>query len=225
MKEDGHAPPSVMLVDGHRLYREGLCNLLQEQGFSTAAEAQDGTEAVSLAARIKPDVALMEIELADCSGIEAMRRVRLVSPPTRVVMLTVSANEQDVAEAIQAGASGYLLKEASVDFIVASVRAAAAGESLLSPRVAADLLDRLRESRPPRQVPKDLLPKLTTRELGVLSLIVAGKENAQIAEKLVISEQTVKSHVSSVLSKLGVENRVQAAVYAVREQLLGDAID
>jgi DNA-binding NarL/FixJ family response regulator len=220
MAADGLEALSVMLVDDHRLFREGLRNLLRQHCFNVEAEAQDAAEAVSLASQIKPDIALMDVQLGASSGIDATRRLRLVSPLTRVVMLTVSSKEHHVVEAIQAGACGYVLKDAPVDFIVASVRAAAAGESLLSPRVAADLLGRLRESRPPSNAPTNRLLKLTARELDVLSLLTAGKENAQIAAELLISGQTVKSHVSSVLAKLGVDNRVQAAVYAVREGLL-----
>ena len=213
-------PPSVMLVDDHRLFREGLRDLLRVHGFPIAGEAQNASEAVTLASETKPAVALMDVNMPGRSGIEATQALRLVSPATRVVILTVSPDEHLVAEAIYAGACGYLLKDSSVAEIVSGIRAAVDGESLLSPRVAADLIERLRDSGPAREVPRDELPKLTAREVEVLRLIVAGSENSEIARELVISEQTVKNHVSSVLAKLGVDNRIQAAVYAVRERLV-----
>jgi DNA-binding NarL/FixJ family response regulator len=218
--EGANGIPSVMLVDDHRLFREGLRDLLREQGFAIAGEAENAAEAVNLASRTKPDVALMDINMPGRSGIEATQALKLISAGTRVVMLTVSPDENDVAEAIYAGACGYLLKDASVDDIAAGVRAAAAGKSLVSPRIAADLLERMRgldhQQELPRQVPRNL----TVRELDVLRLVAAGKENAEIARELVISEQTVKNHVSSLLDKLEVDNRIQAAVYAVRKRLV-----
>ena len=205
-----------MLVDDHRFFREGLRELLEEDGFRIVAEAEDAAAAVALASERRPRVALMDINMPGESGIDAVRRLRTVSPETSVVMLTVSPDEELVAEAIQAGACGYLLKGASIEEIAASVRAAAAGESLLSPRVAADLLAQLRAYAPSEQVG----PDLTAREREVLRLIVEGKGNPEIAEQLAISEHTVKNHVSSLLEKLDVENRIQAAVWAVRRGLL-----
>jgi DNA-binding NarL/FixJ family response regulator len=214
------AAHSVMIVDDHRLFRQGLRDLLRESGFKVTGEAENAADAVALAAETKPDVALMDINMPGSSGIDATRRLGLVSPATRVVMLTVSPDEGDVAAAVAAGACGYLLKDASVQDVASSVRAAAAGESLLSPRIAADLLARMREAPPPQEVPEEERPQLTEREQETLRMIVEGKGNAEIAEELVISEQTVKNHVSSVLAKLEVDNRIQAAVYAVRERLV-----
>ena len=156
----------------------------------------------------------------DASGVKATKRLRLVSPVTRVLVLTVSAEEEDVYEVLRAGACGYLLKDSSTAEIVAGIRAAAAGQSLLSPQVAAVLLERIRESMPTVDLPDDVMPKLTAREHEVLSLIATGSDNAEIAERLVISQHTVKNHVSSILVKLEVENRIQAAVYAVRQRLV-----
>ena len=210
----------VMIVDDHQLFRQGLRDLLQEQDFTIAGEAEDAAEAIALAADSKPDVALMDIKMPGRSGIEATRRLRLVSPKTKVVILTVSPDEADVAEAVQAGACGYVLKDSSVREVAASIRAAVAGESLLSPRIASDLLARLRQSPPPKDLPPEKVPILTHRETEVLRRIVAGESNTEIAAELLISDHTVKNHVSSLLTKLGVDNRIQAAVYAVRERLV-----
>jgi DNA-binding NarL/FixJ family response regulator len=209
-----------MIVDAHQIFRDGVRDLLADQGIVVVGEAGDAADAVALAAEATPDVALMDLELPGDSGVEATRRIRLVSPVTRVLMLTVSASEEDVYEALRAGACGYLLKDSPAEEIVAGVRAAATGQSLLSPQVAALLLERLRESFPAVDLPDDIAPKLTRRELEVLSLIAAGKENAEIADSLLISQHTAKNHVSSILAKLEVENRIQAAVYAVRQRLV-----
>ena len=210
--------PSVMLVDDHRLFREGLREILEEEGFPVVGEAESAAEAVSMAAERKPAVVLMDLEMPGGSGIEATRRLAERSPDSRVVVLTVSAEEADVVEAVQAGACGYLLKDASVAEIAAGVQAAVEGDSLLSPRVTADLLDRVREAPAPRPLPGE--PKLTERERDVLRLVSQGRGNLEIAKELGISEQTVKTHVSSLLEKLGVHNRIQAAVYAVRNGLV-----
>jgi DNA-binding NarL/FixJ family response regulator len=219
---DNGAALKVLLVDDHRLFREGLRDLLAEHGIEVAGEAEDAAEAVALAAETKPEVVLTEIDVPGASGgaMHATRRLKFASPDSRVVVLTISADEEQIFEAVHAGACGYLLKDASVDDIVRGVRAAAAGESVISPRIAAYLLKRLRESSPPPDRPDDLTLRLTVREREVLRLMAGGKDNHEIAEELVISEQTAKNHVSSVLAKLEVDNRIQAAVCAVRERLL-----
>jgi DNA-binding NarL/FixJ family response regulator len=211
---------TVMVVDGHQIFRDGIRDLLTEEGIEVVGEAADAAGAIALAAETKPDVALMDLDLPDASGVKATKRLRLVSPVTRVLVLTVSAEEEDVYEVLRAGACGYLLKDSSTAEIVAGIRAAAAGQSLLSPQVAAVLLERIRESMPTVDLPDDVMPKLTAREHEVLSLIATGSDNAEIAERLVISQHTVKNHVSSILVKLEVENRIQAAVYAVRQRLV-----
>jgi DNA-binding NarL/FixJ family response regulator len=218
MTADGES--TVMVVDGHQIFRDGVRTLLGENGIAVVGEAGDATDAVALAAEAKPDVALMDLNLPGASGVDATKRIRLVSPVTRVLVLTVSADEDDVYEALRAGACGYLLKDSPAEEIVAGIRAAAAGHSILSPQVAALLLERLRGPFPEVDLPDDVAPKLTERELQVLSLLAAGKENAEIADSLVISQHTVKNHVSSILAKLEVENRIQAAVYAVRQRLV-----
>jgi DNA-binding NarL/FixJ family response regulator len=212
------ASVSVMLVDDHRIFREGLRDLLLEQGFDIVGEAANAADAVALAVKKRPAVALMDIQMPGGSGIDATRQLAARCPETQVVMLTVSPDEADLIESIQAGASGYLLKGASIEEIASGVRAAADGESQVSPRITAELLHQVRRAPPPRALPGE--PRLAQRELDVLRLISDGKGNPEIAEELQISEQTVKTYVSSLLAKLQVQNRIQAAVYAVRRGLI-----
>jgi DNA-binding NarL/FixJ family response regulator len=213
------APVSVALVDDHELFRRGLRELLEEHGFNVVGEASNGEDAIELAAAEVPDVALLDISMPGISGVAATRRIRSDTPHTRVVMLTVSADEEDVNEAILAGASGYLLKDASIEAIVSGTHAAARGEAILSPAIAGRLLERVRAKELLAELPPEAHIRLTDREREVLQLIAAGKENAEIAAALFTSPHTVKSHVSNILTKLEVENRVQAAVYAVRRRL------
>lgn len=210
----------VALVDDHELFRNGLRELLAEQGFEVVGDAADGGSAIALVERTAPDVVVMDIQMPGMSGVEATRRIRATAPATRVLMLTVSPDPEDVTEAVLAGASGYVLKEAAVSEVARAVRAAARGEALLSPAIAARLLEGIRGTGEPGQVAQVERPRLTARELEVLGLIAAGKDNPEIAEALIISEQTVKSHVSNILAKLEVQNRIQAAVYAVRRRLV-----
>jgi DNA-binding NarL/FixJ family response regulator len=210
----------VVLVDDHALFRSGLRELLEEHGIDVVGEASDGAGAVELVGRTAPDVVLMDLSMPGMSGIEATSRIRGAAPSTRVVMLTVSADDDDVQRAIVAGARGYIVKDAAVEEVVASVDAVMAGEALLSSRIAAGILERLRSDRGDRRVPDEARAELTERELEVLRLIVEGKDNTEIAQELFITVQTVKNHVSNLLGKLEVENRIQAAVRAVREDLL-----
>jgi DNA-binding NarL/FixJ family response regulator len=211
---------SVALVDDHELFRRGLHDLLEEEGLEVVGEASTGEEAIELVATRVPDVVLMDISLPGISGVEATRRIRLQSPHTRVVMLTVSAHEEDVNEAILAGASGYLLKDSSTAAIVSGIAAAARGEGLLSPAIAGRLLERMRANDVASELSPETRPQLTAREREVLRLIADGKDNVEIADTLVMSPHTVKSHVSNILAKLEVANRLQAAVYAVRRRLV-----
>jgi two-component system, NarL family, response regulator LiaR len=213
---------TVLLVDDHRLFREGLRDLLAEHEIEVAGEAEDAGEAVVLAAETKPAVILTELNLPGAAdgALDATRRLRFASPDSSIVVLTVSAEPGQISDAVHAGVSGYLLKDESVDDIVRAIQAAARGESVLSPRVAAHVLQRLRESYPGPDRAEDLTLRLTVREREVLRLMAMGKDNHGIAEELVISEQTAKNHVSAVLGKLEVNNRIQAAVYAVRERIL-----
>ncbi len=202
----------VVLVDDHHLFRQGLRMLLEEHGFEIAGEATSGETAVGLALEVEPDVVVMDLHMPRMSGVEATRRLSERGSSARILVLTVSTADSDVVEAMVAGACGYLLKDTPPDQIAAGVRAAAAGESMLSASVAARLIDRVRDAPPALPEAVDL----SEREIEVLRLIAEGCDNAQIAEQLVISPMTAKNHVSNILAKLGVESRVQAAIYAVR---------
>jgi DNA-binding NarL/FixJ family response regulator len=216
----GHADARVVIVDDHTLFRTGLRGLLEEHGVDVVAEAPDGETAVELVRAAAPDVVLMDISLPGMSGIEATTRIRGLAPSTQVVMLTVSAEECDVERAIFAGAHGYVVKDAPVDEIVRGIRAVGAGEALLSSRIAAGILERFRTESGDPALPEGGRAELTQRETEILRLMVEGKENPEIAEQLFISVPTVKNHVSNILAKLEVENRIQAAVKAVRRRLL-----
>jgi DNA-binding NarL/FixJ family response regulator len=208
----------VLIVDDHALFRRGLREHLEASGLDVVGEAEDAAGAVALSARTQPEVILMDIRMPGESGIDATRKLRVAVPGARVLMMTVSTEEEEVVEAIMAGACGYLLKDSEGDQILAAIAAAAAGESALSPRIASALIERVREHEPSASDRRDR-PTLTSREREVLSLIVEWKDNNEIAAELVISLETVKTHVSTVLEKLKAENRVQAAVEAVRSGL------
>jgi DNA-binding NarL/FixJ family response regulator len=210
-------PPRVVVVDDHDLYRSGLVAFLRENRFEVLAEASSGPEAVEVTLREQPDVVLMDINLPGFDGVEAVRRISSASPEVQVVVLTVVADEPTVISALMAGASGYLLKDAPIEDVAIGVRSVLRGESLLSPRVARALVRRLHSERPP--APGAAIA-LTDRERQVLEQLAAGRENAQIATALFISQNTVKTHVSNILEKLEVSNRVQAVVRAYREGLL-----
>ncbi len=209
----------VVLVDDHALFRNGLRELLEERGVDVVAEAADGETAVEVVRDLAPDVVVMDIAMPGMSGIEATMEVRAAAPSAKVIMLTVSADEHDVEGAIVAGACGYVLKDAAVEEIVAGVRAAAVGDALLSPRIAAGILERARANAA-ASLPDSAQAKLTERESEVLSLMAEGKENAEIAEELFISPHTVKNHVSNILGKLESQTRIEAAVKAARGRLV-----
>jgi DNA-binding NarL/FixJ family response regulator len=211
----------VVIVDDHELFRTGLRDLLGEHGLDVVGEAASGEEALELIPALAPDVVMMDLGLPGISGVEATRRLGEVAPQVRVLVLSISADEDDVTGAIAAGACGYLLKDASIGDVVAGVRAAAVGASSLSPQVAAKLVDVIRAEERERQASDESTSAdLSPREIQVLRLVAQGKENLEIARELFISPQTVKNHVSNILVKLGVDNRIQAAVHAVRAKLL-----
>jgi DNA-binding NarL/FixJ family response regulator len=212
-------PLRVLIVEDHEYFRRALREMLQSSGIGVVGEAGDAATAVAVAAETTPDVVLMDINLPGPSGIEATREIRRASPATQVLVLTVSTESETITDAMIAGACGYLLKETAGEQILTAIAAAAAGESPLSPRIASALVERVRAGAPPEDLGTQR-PSLTSREREVLRLIVEGAENNQIAAELVISPETVKTHVSSILEKLGADNRVQAAVRAVRAGLV-----
>jgi DNA-binding NarL/FixJ family response regulator len=208
----------VVVVDDHSFYRTGLTRMLRSSGIDVVGEAASGEQAVDLVAEAAPDVVVMDLNMPGLSGIDATRCLVQESPATKVLVLTVSADEADVTGAILAGASGYVLKDGPVEEVVAGIEAVAAGQSLISPRVAMFMLEHLRESA--TEVRELAGVRLSHRELEVLGLLAQGRANHEIAEHLFLSQSTVRNHISSILLKLQVENRVQAAVRAVRDRLV-----
>jgi DNA-binding NarL/FixJ family response regulator len=215
-------PIRVLVVDDHALFRRGLEMVLaHEVDIDIVGEASDGAEAVDKAAELLPDVVLMDVQMPKRGGIDACTAIKDVAPSAKIVMLTVSEDEADLYEAIKAGASGYLLKEISIEEVATGLRAVAGGQSLISPSMAAKLLSEfsimMKPSNDRQQLPA---PRLTDRELEVLKLVARGLNNRAIATQLFISENTVKNHVRNILDKLQLHSRMEAVVYAVREKLL-----
>jgi DNA-binding NarL/FixJ family response regulator len=208
----------VIVVDDHELFRRSLIALLEERGIRVVAEAALAAEAISQASELQPDVVLMDLNMPGMSGVEATQRLSAAVPLVNVLVLTVVADDRHVMDALLAGACGYLLKESPIDQIIEGIRAAARRESMISPRVASRLVGRLRD--PSEAEPALSGTDLTPREREVLGLLARGMDNSQIAKSLGISQHTVKNHVSSILVKLQVENRIQAAIRAVRGGLL-----
>jgi DNA-binding NarL/FixJ family response regulator len=204
----------VALVDDQDLVRSGLRLILEAAGgIEVVGEAADGDAGVQLARRTRPDVVLMDIRMGDVDGIEATRRI-VAADAGRVVILTTFELDEYVYAALRAGASGFLLKDAPREDIVRAVEAVASGEALLSPRVTRRLLERFGGDLAARALDADGLAELTPRERDVLRLVAQGQSNLEIAAALVLTEATVKTHVSSVLRKLGLRDRVQAVVWA-----------
>ena len=204
----------VLIADDHAIVRKGIRALLAtEADIEVVGEAADGKEAVEKAERLHPDVILMDLVMPGMDGIEATRRITTRQPETRILVLTSFAEDEKVFPALKAGALGYLLKDAGPEELVRAIRQVYCGESSLHPAIARKVLQEL--SRPPE---RPLTPEpLTERELEVLRLIAKGKSNREIAEELVISEATVRTHVSNILGKLQLASRTQAALYALRE--------
>jgi NarL family two-component system response regulator LiaR len=208
-------PIAVLIVDDHPLVRQGIRTYLETQrDLAVAGEAASGQEAVDLVADVLPDVVLMDLVMPGMDGVEATRRIRQISPRTQVVVLTSYHEDAHIFPAIKAGALSYLLKDVGPSELAAAVRAAASGEAVVHPRVAARLVEELWGTRD--EVP-NVFAELSDREMEVLRLIADGRSNAEIAKHLVISERTVKGHVSNILSKLHLADRTQAAVLAWRE--------
>jgi DNA-binding NarL/FixJ family response regulator len=199
----------VLIVDDHHIVRQGLAALLKTvPGFEVLGEAADGEQAVELYRKHRPDVTLMDLRLPKMNGVEAITRIREGSPHARIVVLTTYDGDEDIYRALQAGAKGYLLKGMDLAELSEAIRTVHAGKTRIPPRVAEKLAERMSGS------------SLTARELEVLRLIVAGKSNKDIGSALFISEATVKTHVNSLLSKLGVEDRTQAATTALQRGIV-----
>jgi len=210
----------VLLVDDHDLFRSGLVNLLSEHGLHVVGEAENGDVALRLVRELAPDVVIMDLNMPGPSGVDVIRQMTSIAPLTRVVVLTISADDSDVINAVMGGACGYLLKDSSVDQLIAGIHSAAAGESLISPQIAAKMLQMLRAQRSSVDAAETIRAELSEREIEVLKLIASGNDNAEIARALFISPKTVKNHISNILMKLQMENRIQAAVYAVRSGIV-----
>ncbi len=208
-------PLSIMIVDDHEVVRQGLVALLgRRPEFQVVAEAGTVAEAIAAARRFRPDLIVMDVRLPDGSGIEACREIRAEMPDTRVVMLTSYPDEDAVLSAIVAGASGYLLKQVRARDLVAGLEAVGRGESLLDPAVTGRVLERIRRIATADQ--PDELAQLTSQEQKILLLVAEGKTNKQIAADVFLSDKTVKNYVSSILAKLNLERRAQAAAYMAR---------
>ena len=210
-------PPSTLAA---ALLENTIRTLLEEQGVNIVGEAAAGQEALRIVREVAPDVVVMDLNMPGMSGVEATRHISSVAPLTRVLMLTISDQDNDVIDAILAGACGYLLKDSSIQELMAGIRAAAMGESLISPTIASKVLQRVRASSTQPEIESTIRAELSEREIDVLKLIANGKDNAMIAAELHISPKTVKNHISNILMKLQIDNRIQAAVYAVRSGIV-----
>ena len=208
-------PTTLMIVDDHAIVRQGVRAFLDTQlDLKVVGEAGSGEEAIRLAAEQAPDVVLMDLVMPEMDGVEATRRVKQVSPRSQIIVLTSYHQDEHIFPSIRAGALSYLLKDVAPSELAEAARKAARGEAVLHPRVAARVIQEIHGAKRDTVNP---FTELSERELEVLKLIADGASNEEIANKLVISEKTVKSHVSNVLSKLHVADRTQAAVYAWRE--------
>lgn len=208
-------PITVLIVDDHKVVRQGVRAFLDTQpDITVVSETASGSEAVGLATEHAPDVVLMDLVMPEMDGVEATRLVKQASPRTQVIVLTSYYQDEYIFPAIRAGALSYLLKDAEPSELAEAIRKAAQGEAVLHPRVAARVVQELHGAR--HETPNPFT-ELSERELEVLRLIADGMNNAEIAESLIISEKTVKSHVSNILGKLHLADRTQAAVYAWRE--------
>lgn len=210
-------PPRVLIVDDQTLFRSGLAHLLgADERISVVGQAADGVEAVQLAKTLKPDVILMDIKMPNLDGIEATRRIIAENPNTKVLMLSTFDADNNVIQALKAGASGYVLKDSQAASVVSSLLAVVAGERVMASAVANRVLEMLTGVT----TPKEFYDGLTAREVEILKMLATGMANKQIAFKLKISEKTVRNHVSNMYEKLDIYDRAQAVLYAVRKGLV-----
>jgi len=214
----------ILLVDDHVLFRKGVAALLaRREEMQVVGEASDGLEAISAAREILPDVILMDISMPNCNGLDATRRIKREMPHVKIVILTVSDDDHDLFEAIKSGAQGYLLKDLEPYQLFDLLESISRGEAPLSGAIAAKILKEF--TRPDKTSKKEpeLIDDLTAREISILQLVSEGKTNKEIASILFISENTVKIHLRNILEKLHLQNRIQAAVYAVRQGLVDES--
>lgn len=202
----------LLLADDHRMLREGLRRSLEELGFVVVAEARNGAEAIDLVLSTKPDIVVMDVTMPELDGVEATRQIKAQSPDVRIVVLTMHADQDILTEAIRAGANGYLVKDCSTDEIAMAIDAVAAGETALSPGLAASMLADVRRQDGSNQQER----VITAREEEVLQLIADGCSTPEVAEQLFISQKTVKNHLASIYQKLDARDRTQAVLQAVR---------
>jgi len=215
---DAQRPLRLLLVDDHEVVRQGLVSLLQRRSeFEVVAQAGSVADSIALAGRYEPDLVIMDVRLPDGSGIEACREIRAARPATRVVMLTSYPDDEAVLSAIIAGASGYLLKQIRGRDLVAALEAVGRGESLLDPAVTEKVLERVR--RVASGSTTDELAELTGQERKILLLVAEGKTNKEIAAEVFLSDKTVKNYVSSILAKLNLQRRAQAAAFVAKRHL------
>ena len=215
-------PIRVLIADDHERFRRGLRMVLEaEEGVEVTAEAADGVEAVSKVEELAPDVVLMDVRMPNRNGIEATRMIREAFPSTRIIMLTVSDEEDDLFDAVKAGANGYLLKEVSIEEVADAVRAVVQGQSLISPSMAAKLITEF-GSLARRAQESDVAPspRLSDRELEVLRRVATGMSNEEIAEELGLSTPAVRNHVANILVKLQLRSRIESAILAMETRLL-----
>jgi DNA-binding NarL/FixJ family response regulator len=214
---------SVLIADDQALVRVGLRKILEgERGTTVVAEAGDGAEAVAATRRLRPDVVLMDIRMPVMDGIEATRRIVADRPVARVLILTTFGLDGYVCDALRAGASGFMLKDAPPEEIAAAVHIVARGEALLAPAVTRVVIEEFARREPPREPasPPRALEELTAREREVLALLARGRSNQEICDRLVVSEATTKTHVARILQKLGLRDRVQAVIFAYEHDLI-----
>src|ERR1700689_3569130 len=221
----GPEPIRTLIVDDHALFRRGLeIVLVSEPDIEVVGQAGDGTEAVQKAGESVPDIVLMDVRMPRSSGIQACRAIKDAAPSAKIIILTMSDEEEDLFEAIRAGASGYLLKDIPLDEVAEAVRSVHGGQSLINPSMAGKLLSEFatlaKRDTEEERVEHVAAPKLTDREMEVLKLVARGMNNRDIAKELFISENTVKNHVRNILEKLQIHSRMEAVMIAVREKLI-----
>ena len=213
----------VLLADDHALFRAGIASLLKAWGMEVVGQAADGDEAIELARRLRPELVLMDVGMSPCNGLQATRVIKAELPDIKVVVVTVSEDEQDLFEAIKSGAEGYLLKGMAEEELSATLASISAGEPALPPGLAAKILEEFaRMARDGAGKPGGPEDALTEREREVLRLVAEGATNREIASTLYISENTVSFHMKNILAKLHVRNRAQAAAFAIRAGLADD---